>query len=168
MSVYFLTELDNSFSGRLYVKIGRSKALKRRIADLQTGNRRTIALMGEIRTSSIKEDKEIERDLHDRFSDKSDTREWYFLSIEDVITGLKQYSATAYITVGKDAFEIVSYNRDAVPEFASPWLWGDVDVYEFCPNCGWACGWTYSENFGGDLCLECGASEHDYDTSNPD
>lgn len=168
MAVYFLTELDNSLAGRLYVKIGRSKALKRRIADLQTGNRRTFALMGEIRTSSIEEDKRIEKDLHDRFSDKSDEREWFFLSAEDVIEGLKRHSVSAYISVGRDAFEIVSYDRDAVPEFVCPWLWGDVDVYDFCPSCGWACGWTYSENFGGDLCLECGASERDYDNPDPE
>lgn len=46
MTVYFITELDNSLAGRLYVKIGRSQALERRIANLQTGNRRKIALMG--------------------------------------------------------------------------------------------------------------------------
>ncbi|MBD9560582.1 GIY-YIG nuclease family protein [Ensifer sp. ENS03] len=163
MSVYFVTELDNSLAGKLYVKIGRSQKLTRRLANLQTGNRRTIALMGEIRTASVEEDKAIEQALHLHFEYKSDAREWYFLTIEDVIEGLKLYSSQAYIAVGQNAFEIVSYDKDAVPEFASPWLWGDVDCYQFCPHCGWACGWTYSENYGGDVCLECGASEHDYD-----
>lgn len=168
MTVYFATELDNSLSGRFYIKIGRSKALTRRLSNLQTGNRRTIALMGVIRTSSIEEDGEIERELHDLFRHKHDVREWFFLTPEDVIDSLKRYSSRAYIAIGQDAFEIISYDRDAVPEFASPWLWGDTDMYEFCPNCGWACGWTYSENFGGDLCLECGASEHNYDRPGPD
>lgn len=168
MTVYFVTELDNSLSGKYYIKIGRSKSLTRRLSNLQTGNRRTIALMGEIRTSSVEEDNAIEKDLHDQFRDKHDVREWFFLTPEDVIDGLKRYSSRAYIAIGQDAFEIISYDRDAVPEFASPWLWGDTELYEFCPSCGWACGWTYSENFGGDVCLECGASEWDYDRPGPD
>ena len=73
----------------------------------------------------------------------------------------------AYASVGSEPFEIVSYDNDAVPEYASPWLWGDVYQYDFCPSCGWACGWTYSENHGGDVCLECGASERDYDQDEP-
>lgn len=54
-------------------------------------------------------------------------------------------------------------DRDAVPEFVSPWNWGDVEAYEFCRTCGWAGWWTYNENWGGEFCLECGASEHDFD-----
>ncbi|MFD9901289.1 GIY-YIG nuclease family protein [Mesorhizobium sp. NPDC059025] len=165
MAVYFLTELDNSLAGEFHVKIGRSKALERRIANLQTGNPRDIALMGHIKTASIARDRAIEHQLHRLFEDKRDAREWFSLSPEDVISALKLFSPTAYISVGQDAFEIVSYDRDAIPEYASPWLWGDLDHHEFCPSCGWACGWTYSENHGGEVCLECGASEHQYDSA---
>ncbi|WP_309085908.1 GIY-YIG nuclease family protein [Chelativorans sp.] len=168
MVVYFVTELDNSLAGKLHVKIGRSRALERRMANLQTGNRRKIALMGQIRTASVSEDRSIEQRLHLLFEDKLDTREWFSLSPDDVVSALKLFSSNAYIAVGQDAFEIISYDRDAIPEFASPWLWGELDCYEFCPFCGWACGWTYSENHGGDVCLECGASERNYDTLEPD
>ncbi|ESW63424.1 hypothetical protein X771_29540 [Mesorhizobium sp. LSJC277A00] len=145
------------------MKVGRSQAVDRRIANLQTGNRRRVALMGEIRTGSISEDRVVERRLHLIFDHKADSGEWFFLSADDVISALKLFSSRAYISVGQDAFEIISYDRDAVPEYASPWLWGELDCYEFCPNCGWAGGWTYSENHGGDVCLECGVSERTYD-----
>lgn len=168
MVVYFVTELDNSLAGKFHVKIGRSRALERRISNLQTGNRRKIALMGQIRTASVSEDRAIEQRLHSVFEHKLDTGEWFSLSPDDVVSALKLFSSTAFIAVGNDAFEIISYDRDAIPEFASPWLWGDFDCYEFCPSCGWACGWTYSENHGGDVCLECGASERDYDAAEPD
>lgn len=133
------------------------------MANLQTGNRRKIVLMGHINTDSIAADCKIEADLHRLFNSKSDHGEWFELSTDDVIAGLKRYSNNAYITIGNDAFEILSYDRDGVPEYASPWLWNDVDVWEFCPSCGWACGWTYSENWGGLYCIECGASERNYD-----
>lgn len=167
MTVYFLTELENSLAGRLYVKIGRSQSLKRRLSNMQTSNRRELALMGEIRTVSASEDSLIEQRLHVIFEQKMDRGEWFFLSIEDVISGLKLYSSRAFIATAGDPFEIVSSDRDAIPEFASPWMWGDVDSFEFCPSCGWAGGWTYSENHGGNVCLECGDSEHFYNAPEP-
>ncbi|KAE9627947.1 GIY-YIG nuclease family protein [Parasedimentitalea maritima] len=162
MAVYFLTELENSLHGEVIVKIGRSQLLKRRIANLQTGNHRKIALMGEIRTRSIPDDRAVERQLHIKFEDKAEHGEWFSLSPEDVVSALKHFSSIAYIAVGQDAFEIISYDRKAVPEFASPWLWGELDFNEFCPICGWAGGWSYSENHAGDICLECGTSEHEF------
>jgi hypothetical protein len=165
--VYFMTELENSMKGRLFVKIGRSRNPLRRMANLQTGNRREIRMMGEIRTRSLAEDCRVESELHQQFEDKIDAGEWYVLTAEDVLSSLKRFSPIAYASVGPDPFEVVSYDNDAVPEYASAWLWADVDQYDFCPSCGWACGWTYSENWGGDVCLACGASERDYDQDEP-
>ena len=163
MAVYVVTELDNSLAGQFHVKIGRSRSFERRMSNLQTGNRRKIALLGHIRSASVTEDRAIERRLHHLFKDKVDKREWFSPSPEDVVSALKLYSSRSYISVGQDAFEIISYDRDAIPEFASPWQWGELNHSEFCPSCGWACGWTYSENYGGEVCLECGADERDYD-----
>lgn len=123
--------------------------------------------MGHIRTVSVSEGRSIEQRLHLLFEDKLDTREWFSLSPEDVVSALKLFSSTAFIALGLEAFEIISYDRNAIPEFASPWLWDDFDCYEFCPSCGWACGWTCSENHGDDVCFECGASESNYDTPEP-
>lgn len=163
MTVYFITELENSLRGQLIVKIGRSQALTRRMSNLQTGNVRDLALMGEIRTRNIEDDRSVEAALHTLFKNKRENREWFALSVEDVLAGLKRFSTIAYATVGPDPFEIVSYDRDAIPEFASPWAWADLESGDFCPACGWACGWTYSENHGAEICWECGASEHYYE-----
>lgn len=168
MPVYFITELENSMNDRLFVKIGRSRDPLRRMANLQTGNRRQIQIMGHIQTHTLAEDRRIEKALHLHFKDKVDAREWYVLTVEDVLDTLKRFSPIAYAAVGPDPFRVVSYDSDAVPEYISPWLWAEVDQYDFCPSCGWACGWTYSENHGGDVCLECGASERDYDQDEPD
>lgn len=163
MTVYFLTEEGSQGVGPMRIKIGYSKDLKRRLRQMQTGNPDKLALMGEIRTRDEDQDRSVEASLHGYFSkQRLERSEWFYLSAEDVIDALKSNSANGYITVGGDPFEIISYDSDAVPEFASPWEWGDVEVYEFCPVCGWAGGWSHNENYSGERCLKCGASEHDY------
>lgn len=163
MAVYFITELEGSECEPLRIKIGRSANIRRRMSDLQTGNPDELALMGEIRTQGISEDKKIEHALHKIFSDQRIRLEWFGLSANDVIDALKSYSSMAFITVGSEPFEIISYDRDAIPEYASPWAWGDVEAYEFCPCCGWAGGWSYNENYGGERCLKCGEAESHFE-----
>ncbi|WP_310622410.1 GIY-YIG nuclease family protein [Flexibacterium corallicola] len=165
MTVYFITELSDDAVDPLRIKIGRSVNVKRRMSNLQTGNPDELALMGEIRTQGITQDAVVERTLHKRYASKHLTREWFSLGASDVIDALKYHSSMAYITVGSDPFEIVSYDRDAIPEFASPWAWGDVEVWDFCPCCGWAGGWSYNESYCGERCLNCGAGEVDFDQS---
>ncbi len=163
MAVYFFTELEEQTDPPT-VKIEFSNNIERRQAELQTGNPRKIALMGHIQSAGESEDRKIESDLHRLFDDeRGDIGEWFEIFPEDVITALKRYSTCAYLAVGNKPFEIVSYDRKGVPEFASPWRWGDIEPQVFCPACGWACGWTYSENWGCEYCMECGANEIDYE-----
>lgn len=165
MTVYFITQLEDRYVEPILIKIGRSGGFKRRKSDLQTGNPFELVLMGEIRTSSETEDRVIESALQKRFQGSHKRGEWFAMYPGDVIDGLKAYSSSAFIVVGNDPFEIISYDRDAIPEYASPWEWGDVTIHEFCPACGWAGGWSYNENYGGERCLSCGASEHHNETS---
>jgi len=163
MAVYFFTEYHVSRPDDPPVKIGYSKNIFKRQADLQTGNPRKIEFMGHIESVGVENDRAIERDLHRLFqSNRLGSTEWFDIFPEDVKTALKRYSSRAYIAVGSNAFEIVSYDRKGIPEFASPWNWGDFDPNQFCPACGWACGWTYSENLGSEYCIECGANETNY------
>lgn len=163
MAVYFFTELDGVPQEHPQIKIGFSNNITRRQATLQTANPREIALMGHIESNGRQGDRTIERDLHLLFADRRGRGEWFRIYPEDVITALHRYSSTAYLAVGDGAFEIVGYDRDGIPEFASPWPWGEFETSEFCPSCGWACGWTYSENVGCEYCIECGANEIDYE-----
>lgn len=163
MTVYFITELSDAAMDPLRIKIGRSVNVQRRMSNLQTGNPDELALMGEIRTQGIAQDRVVEHALHVKYASKHLTREWFSLEATDVIDALKSHSSNAFIAVGSEPFEIISYDRDAIPEFASPWAWGDVEIWEFCPCCGWAGGWSYNENYGGERCLSCGANEVDFD-----
>ncbi|MBL4733161.1 MAG: GIY-YIG nuclease family protein [Rhizobiaceae bacterium] len=163
MAVYFFTEEDDTHPDRPPVKIGFSKNISRRKANLQTGNPRPIALMGYIESSGESEDRVIEKNLHQKYQPiRRGKTEWFDIYPEDVITALNMYSSRAYIVVASNAFEIISYDYDGIPEYANSWNWGDLNPNEFCPACGWACGWTYSENWGCEYCLKCGANEINY------
>jgi len=164
VTVYFLTHVGQSNLDHMRVKIGYSKHVKKRVSQLQTGNPDRLCLMGEIRTTDREEDCRIEQSLHNRCDEhRLGEGEWFCLGSQNVIEMLKLHSMNGFITVGNDPFEIISYDRDTVPEYASPWKWGDVEIHEFCPVCGWAGGWCYNENYGGERCLKCGASEHDFE-----
>ncbi|XRB31359.1 GIY-YIG nuclease family protein [Novacetimonas hansenii] len=158
-----LTELEDS-SDHFVVKIGYSKDISVRISQLSTGNPRGLVLMGYVKTSDRDEDRVIESRFHEMFSDRRrKTTEWFNILPEDVLAALHCYSPTAYLAVGCNPFEIVSYDRKGIPEFADPWRWQNVEPDEFCPACGWACGWAYSENWGCNVCIECGANEIQYE-----
>ncbi|MCK0138914.1 GIY-YIG nuclease family protein [Aliiroseovarius sp. F47248L] len=163
MTIYFLTEMRTEFVEPLPIKIGFSMDVRRRTSALQTGNPNRLALMGIIKSRSQEDDRAIERSLHQQFEAQRMLNEWFSLYPAVVIDVLKSHSANGFVTVGQDAFEVVSYDRHGVPEFASPWAWGDVEAQGFCPSCGWAGGWSFNENYGCERCLKCGASGNDYD-----
>lgn len=166
MAVYFVTEKTAFQAEPMLIKVGYSADVIRRKRQLQTGNPRKLVLMGQIVDSGSVQGRALEAYFHQQFSAKRSCQsEWFYIEPKDVLSALKSNAVHAYISVGTNPFEIISFDRDAVPEFASPWNWGDVESDEFCPVCGWAAGWTYSENWGSNFCLECGASDHDYETS---
>lgn len=155
MPVYFIAEDENPNYSALRIKIGYSQDVERRARQLQTGSPYRLKLMGEIRLPES-EAKRLERALHKQYSEYRVIGEWFELDPNDVIDILKRNSTFAYIATNDDAFEIIGYDKDAVPELVGAWQWGDLEYDEFCPSCGWACGLTYSENVGTDLCIECG------------
>lgn len=161
MTVYFLTAESSPETNPMHIKVGFSRDIKRRVMQLQTGNSYSLAIMGSINTYGEQEDRVIEKSLHKLHREKCVRGEWFELHPEDVINALKAYSSHSFITVGDSPFEIFSYDRKAIPEYASVWEWGDVEHSEFCPACGWAGGLAYNENYGGERCLRCGASEND-------
>ena len=154
MPVYFIVQNEPNDHSNLRVKIGRSKEVKVRRQNLQTGNPCELRLMGWIETG---DDKSLESDLHDRYAgQRLPHGEWFTLTPGDVLNEIKSHCLGGYIATQQNAFEIVSFDRDGVPEYVGAWQWLDVENSEFCPQCGCACGLQYNENYGTDRCLKCG------------
>ena len=153
MPVYFIAENENDDHGSLRVKIGRSKDIQIRLRALKTGSPYELKLMGWIESD---DDKQLERKLHERYIDQNIHLEWFLLPPEDVLNELRSHGISAYISTEKNTFEIISRDKDGVPEYYGSWKWGDVDDSEFCPQCGCSCGLQYNENYGTDRCLKCG------------
>ena len=153
MVVYFIAENENGDYDNLRIKIGISKDIHKRLNQLQTGSPYELKLMGWIEADDAKQ---LEKALHNKYRGRKAHGEWFQLSSCDVLAELKSHSTDSYIAVNANAFEVVSYDRDGVPEFLGAWQWTDVEYEEFCPKCGWGGGIDYNENYGGMRCLECG------------
>ena len=162
MAVYFFAERDPDGDWRYAVKVGYSNNIPRRLRNLQTGNPREISVMGFIRTEDCAEDRRVEADLHRRLKEDVVRGEWFSVAPEQIFDALHSHSTNAFLATEGDPFEIIGLDRDAIPVYANPWHWGEFEVDEFCPRCGWACGLTDVETAGGMMCLECGAHEAHY------
>lgn len=153
MPVYFIAENKNDDHSSLRVKIGRTKDIQVRLRALRTGSPYDLKLMGWIESD---DDKQLELALHGRYADQRIHLEWFYLQPEDVLTELKSHGICAYISTEDNTFEIMSRDKDGVPEYCGPWKWADVDDSEFCPKCGCSCGLQYNGNYGTERCLKCG------------
>ena len=156
MPVYFIAENENGSYGNLRVKIGISVNVQRRIRQLQTGSPYELKLMGWIEHDN---DRALEKQLHQKYASVNTHREWFVLDASDVFEELKQHSTSSFIATNDNAFEVVSHDQDGVPEYLGAWQWGDAEIDEFCPSCGWGGGMDYNENYGGMRCLNCGLME---------
>jgi hypothetical protein len=163
MPLYFIAENENGDYDNLRVKIGISKNIEKRLRTLQTGSPYELKLMGWIESDN---DRAIEKRLHKKYERYRTHLEWYRLSVYDVLDELKNNATKSYIVTNSNAFEIVLYDRDGIPEYVGAWQWIDVDMEEFCPKCGWSGGMDYNDNYGGLRCLECGFMGIYLDNSN--
>ncbi len=153
MPVYFVAENEQSNYDALRVKVGLSKDVHARVRQLQTGSPYELALMGWIMAN---DDRSLEGELHARFADRHLHGEWFRINPEVVLGEIRSRGICGYIAVRGNAFEVVSYDQDGIPEFLGPWNWGDVQIQEFCPQCGCGCGLQYNENYGMERCMKCG------------
>ncbi|ELG4788098.1 GIY-YIG nuclease family protein [Vibrio vulnificus] len=156
MAVYFIAEDENGNYDCMRIKIGISKNVPKRLAQLSTGSPYKLKLMGWIDSDN---DRSLEKQLHTKYSLHNVHLEWFELSVCDVLEELKLHSVDSFIAVNDNAFEIVARDRSGVPEYLGAWQWTDVDEQEFCPSCGWGGGLDYNENYGGERCLHCGFCE---------
>ena len=158
MAVYFILE-ENDADWR--IKIGRSRNPKARTRDLQTGNSRVLKLVGWIDGGS---DVATEARLHAKYATynvahdgEAASREWFYLQPADILDDLADAGRFGFVARNADAFEIVGYDRDAVPEYVGVWDWGGLEIDECCPFCGCLCGMRFQEASSMYHCLECDA-----------
>ncbi|ACC74073.1 GIY-YIG nuclease family protein [Paraburkholderia phymatum] len=153
MPVYFIAENENEDHESLRVKIGRSRDIRARLRALQTGSPYELKLMGWIDSDN---DYLLESRLHEHYASHHARLEWFTLHPGQVLDTLKSHGVCAYIATEGNAFEILSRDRDGVPEYAGAWKWSDVEDADFCPKCGCGCGLQYNDNYASERCLKCG------------
>ncbi|AJR22503.1 MULTISPECIES: GIY-YIG nuclease family protein [unclassified Sphingobium] len=151
MPVYFIGEED---SGYCRIKIGVAKDIEKRRGNLQTGNPSAIRLLGWINTE---ETFELERRLHRHFAATRVRGEWFALEPADILPILMRATSDGFVAKNADAFQIVGYDRDAVPEYLGVWEWGDLEIDECCPFCGCFCGMAFQDASQMYHCINCDA-----------
>lgn len=167
MPVYFLL---NDGDGPWRIKIGRAKDIESRRKQLQTGNPEQLKLVGEIRTEKASQ---LEAALHRQFKDKrvDPKLEWFYIQPADVWPVLERHRPVAFVGVSGNAYEITGYDNDGIPEYAGVWEWGQFDLDELCPFCGWLGGMHFQEASWMYHCVECDTLtnfEEDRDDEPPD
>lgn len=151
MPVYFIGEED---SGYCRIKIGVAKDIEKRRNNLQTGNPSAIRLLGWINTE---ETFELERRLHHHFAATRVRGEWFAIEPANILPILVRATSDGFVARNADAFEIVGYDRDAVPEYLGVWEWGDLEIDECCPFCGCLCGMAFQDASQMYHCINCDA-----------
>ncbi|MGH8243900.1 MAG: GIY-YIG nuclease family protein [Steroidobacteraceae bacterium] len=139
MPVYFLGEAENGCSP---IKIGVTKDIARRKRTLQTGNPLELRLLGWI----VADDSfQLERQLHEHFESVRTRGEWFHIEPADVLLLLTRVGRQGFVAKNADAFQIIGYDRDAIPEYLGVWEWADLEIDECCPICGCLCGMHFQE-----------------------
>ena len=151
MPVYFIGEEN---SGYCRIKIGVAKDIEKRRNNLQPGNPSAIRLIG---WSNTEETFELERRLHHHFAATRVRGEWFAIEPADLLPTLMRATSDGFVAKNADAFEIVGYDRDAIPEYIGVWEWGDLEIDECCPFCGCLCGMTFQDASQMYHCINCDA-----------
>lgn len=149
MPVYFIAEKENACSP---IKVGVAKNIASRKSNLQTGNPLTLQLLGWINTE---DDFHLERRLHNYFGATRVRGEWFDIEPADILPILMKAGLDGFVAKNEDAFQIIGYDQDAIPEYLGVWEWGDLELSECCPFCGCMCGMHFQEQSLMYYCLNC-------------
>lgn len=161
MAIYFIHQEEK---GNWLMKIGRAKDIHRRLKQLQTGNPKELKIVGWIKSEN---DHLSERALHRKYGAANVGGEWFNLQPADILEDLQAAWINGFVAKNADAFEIVGYDRDAVPEYMGVWDWGDLEIKECCPYCGCMCGMAFQDASQMYHCLSCDALT-DFSENSPD
>ncbi|RMB02745.1 GIY-YIG nuclease family protein [Eilatimonas milleporae] len=149
MPVYFIGEDENGCSP---IKIGVTNNIKARKRNLQTGNPLCLLLLGWINAVNPFQ---LERRLHQYFRGTQVRGEWFAIKPTDILPILQSASRDGFVATNANAFQIVGYDRDAVPEYLGVWEWADLEIDACCPFCGCLCGMHFQEASQMYYCIHC-------------
>lgn len=126
--------------------------IEARKRDLQTGNPLELSLLGWINTIDTFQ---LERCLHQYFRTSHVRGEWFAIEPADILPILQRAGCDGFVAKNADAFQVVGYDRDAIPEYTGVWEWADLEFEECCPFCGCLCGMHFQETSQMYYCLQC-------------
>lgn len=149
MPVYFILDANTS-----QIKIGRAGNIKKRLQNLQTGNPSQLQLMGWIKCDDDMEN-QLERELHQQYKKQRCMGEWFDIGPTEVLNELQK--ETGFVPRPSDSFEIIGFDKDAVPEYLGVCQWIQFEFEECCPFCGCLCGLHEQESTGMYHCINCDA-----------
>lgn len=147
--VYFIGEDENGCSP---IKIGVAKNIDARKRNLQTGNPLELRLLGWIEAA---DPFQLERHLHQRFGATQVRGEWFAIVPADILPILQRAGRDGFVAKNADAFQIIGYDRDAIPEYLGVWEWADLEIDECCPFCGCLCGMHFQDASQMYHCIGC-------------
>lgn len=149
MPVYFIGEYEN---GCCPIKIGVARDIQVRQRNLQTGNPLELRLLGWI---DAVDSFQLERQLHQHFNASRGRGEWFEIEPADILPVLMSAGLDGFVVKNADAYQIVGYDSDAVPEYLGVWEWGNLEINECCPFCGCLCGMHFQEASYMYHCINC-------------
>ncbi|OAI58930.1 hypothetical protein RSP795_22300 [Ralstonia solanacearum] len=150
MAVYFIREKQPDD----LIKIGVSIAPPKRTKHLQTGNPRPLELLGWIFTDD-RNDFALERELHAKYASNLINGEWFSISTGLVLDELKRAGARGFVATNDNAFAILDWDQDGIPEYVGVCKWVDLEFCECCPYCGCMCGMHEVSDTNAFHCLHC-------------
>ena len=101
------------------------------------------------------DDSGLEKNLHHRFADYRLQGEWFEIEAAHILPILRKAGRAGFVGKNADAFQIVGYDSDAIPEYLGVWKWGDLEFDECCPFCGCLCGMHFQEASQMYYCINC-------------
>jgi hypothetical protein len=125
MPVYFIGQEEKACSP---IKIGVAKNISVRKRNLQTGNLSDLRLLGWIEVADAFR---LERHLHQHFEAIHVRGEWFAIKPADILPILISTGRDGFVAKNADAFQIVGYDRDAIPEYLGLWEWADLEMDQF-------------------------------------
>jgi hypothetical protein len=149
MPVYFIGQVEGRVTS---IKIGVARDIQRRRQTLQTANPVPLEILGWIESEN---DFRLEKEMHKEFDSKRRSGEWFAIEPAEILSVLKRAGRKGFIAKNEDAFQIIGYDQDAIPEYLGVWEWGDLETEECCPFCGCFCGMHFQDASSMYYCINC-------------